>query len=149
MRPVTIRRWYIAAAAVLWAISLIIAVQLSYRHINNRVDAAEKRITHNSVSIRDLHQTNTQQNRLRAELVRQGHETSLAICNETEKIKARIRAVAHFDPKTYAMTLTQLGIDPLSPRGVALLAQAKASSKTIQRRFAAKNCRALTFPPKK
>ena len=50
-KPVTVRRWEIAASFVLFVVSLVVAVQLSYRHVDKRIDQAEMRITGNTESI--------------------------------------------------------------------------------------------------
>jgi len=142
-RPVMLNRWQLVAAFLLLVASSV-AVALWNDH---RIDQAETRILRNSASITDLRLTNAAQNALRNQIVRRARHADLTICQETEKIKERIRATVHVDRASFQNTLAQLGIEPDSSQGLALFAQAKASERETLARFSPKNCKALTVRP--
>lgn len=94
-----------------------------------------------------LREANQRDDELRAELVRGLRRADLVNCRENEKQNERIRATVMVREDEFNQALTQLGIDPGSPQGRALLKQAKDREAETLERFRPRNCKALVNRP--
>jgi len=65
------------------------------------------------------------------------------LCLRIEAIKAQVRETIAFDEAETRLTLTQLGIDPDSPKGQALIERSRQTAAERLKRFMATKCAAL------
>lgn len=139
-RPVTVRRWEVVGAFL-----LLVAVAIGISLWNDfRIDAAEKRISRNAASIKQIEEVNQTQSELRAQLVRDRKRSDFRLCREVEGIKDRIRASVKFNEQRFNDTLESLGITLGSPQAQALIKSARESEAELRGRFAPLNCRVVT-----
>ena len=87
-RPVTVRRWEVAAGVLIYL--AILALTLTF--MQRSIDDAEKRIRENSV-------TNEQQDAVRRELLGQLRAADVRACEQTEALKTEFRrqALSNFE----------------------------------------------------
>jgi hypothetical protein len=92
-KPVTLRRWEIAACFVLFVVSLVVAVQLSYRHVDQRIDEAEMRINRNSENIVQAKARAviaTDNARIARSVAAEQQRTIEVLCGEIKAVKEQI-----------------------------------------------------------
>jgi hypothetical protein len=92
-KPVTLKRWEIAASFLIFVASLVLAVQLSYRHVDKRIDQAEMRITHNTESIARAKARAVfavENARIARSVANQQQNTIDVLCGEIKAVKAQI-----------------------------------------------------------
>lgn len=128
----------IALALVCLLPSIVLAVFL-WREVESRTNA-----NHDLIVEVKRHEAEVAAERVR---VRQAiRRADLENCREDEIVKARLRRLVAFNADELNFTLEQLGIDPLSSRGQALIERSRQSAMEATSALAPRDCTTLPDP---
>lgn len=131
-QKVELERWQVAAA---FAVIVVIAVLIAIWN-DQRIDAAEERITRNAARAADLQETNRRQDQIRAALLEGLRHADFRACERIEELKRQNRIEAQRNFRMLARNLRLLGLEP-SPAIVQAAAEGLARDL---RRNAARVC---------
>jgi len=128
----------IAIALVCLIPSVVLAVFL-WREVESRTDS-------NRVLIQEVQRHEAEQAAERLKVRAAIRRADLENCRQDEVVKARLRNLVAFNADELNFTLEQLGIDPQSARGQALIERSRRSAAEATTALAPRDCTKLPDP---